>query len=225
MADANNGDNDIVQADDNSNANDAVQAADNSNTNDVDEGEKDLVGAQGAQQPQKKKKEKKSDCSSSSLGGLCGRFKLDLFSVEREEARTRFLHACSTLDVKTVWDSIDNQCAHTVNPSKAVDCIGQNCYHFLVTAARADEIGERIDDRQEQILSWVWQFADLDLNKRRTTDGWTPLMLAAVFNRTPMLKKLLLVGADFTVKDNNGLTAEDLATQYKMEKARHMIFQ
>ena len=63
----------------------------------------------------------------------------------------------------------------------------------------------------------VWHGARV--NQARCTDGWTPLLLAAVFNITSVLSPLLSLGAETSVKDSKGRTVAslgDLVKQYRL---------
>ena len=63
----------------------------------------------------------------------------------------------------------------------------------------------------------VWNGAKV--NQARCTDGWTPLLLAAVFNITPVFSLLLHLGAETSVRDSKGKTVAslgDLVKQYRL---------
>ena len=66
----------------------------------------------------------------------------------------------------------------------------------------------------------VWNGARV--NQARCTDGWTPLLLAAVFNITSVLSPLLSLGAETSAKDSKGKTVAslgDLIKQYRLNSA------
>lgn len=52
------------------------------------------------------------------------------------------------------------------------------------------------------------------VNERSGTDGWTPLEDATLKSNTRIVKLLLLYGANPLIKDNNGGTALDMATEF-----------
>ncbi|MBW7675797.1 ankyrin repeat domain-containing protein [Chryseobacterium chendengshani] len=60
-----------------------------------------------------------------------------------------------------------------------------------------------------------------DVNK--ACDGVTPLMNAAMFGQTAMVKMLLAKGADKNVKDANGLSAKDYALKYNFSAVATML--
>ncbi|RRD41117.1 ankyrin repeat domain-containing protein [Leptotrichia sp. OH3620_COT-345] len=52
------------------------------------------------------------------------------------------------------------------------------------------------------------------VNEKSGTDGWTPLEDATLKSNTRIVKLLLLYGANPLIKDNNGGTAMDMATEF-----------
>ena len=58
--------------------------------------------------------------------------------------------------------------------------------------------------------------ADVD---HRPAGAKTPLMVAAMFNRVDMIGRLLEAGADKSLKDEDGQTAEDLARTMEANEA------
>lgn len=62
-----------------------------------------------------------------------------------------------------------------------------------------------------------------DPNAIRTTDGWTPLFLAALFGESRLVVTLLQNGAKVTIKDHEGLTAENVADKYRMDQVKNLL--
>ena len=52
------------------------------------------------------------------------------------------------------------------------------------------------------------------VNIKSGTDGWTPLQDATLRSNTRLVKLLLSYGANPMIKDDNGGTAIDMATQF-----------
>ncbi len=139
--------------------------------------------------------------------------KLDIGCVERDEDRADFLSACSRLDLRAIRDLVENK-GVDVNSE---DGVGQNCAHFIVGSAEADR-----EERQTQLLGYLSSLG-ANLNAARTTDGWTPLFVAAVFNRTHLVQALLGNGASAEVRDLEGKTAEDWAERYRMADIKDLL--
>ena len=57
----------------------------------------------------------------------------------------------------------------------------------------------------------------------RQGDGWTPLHLAAMFGKLPVVLKLLEMGADATIKGWNGETPEDVAKRFKNHRLADVL--
>lgn len=53
--------------------------------------------------------------------------------------------------------------------------------------------------------------SDADINQRCSSNGWTALMNAACFGHVECAVELLALGADITIKSEDGLTAIDIA--------------
>jgi ankyrin repeat protein len=62
-----------------------------------------------------------------------------------------------------------------------------------------------------------------DVNCQRTTDGWTPLFLAVVFNMTPMVTLLLQLGAKAVVRDAKRMTVEDWADRCRLKNIKDIL--
>ena len=61
------------------------------------------------------------------------------------------------------------------------------------------------------------------LDPDRQGDGWTPLHLAAMFDKIAVVLKLLEFGADPTVKARNGETPEDVAKRFKNHRLADVL--
>ena len=57
----------------------------------------------------------------------------------------------------------------------------------------------------------------------RMSDGKTPLMFAAMFNRLEIIDLLLAHGADASLQANDGSTAQSLAQAMGAEAARTLL--
>ena len=68
--------------------------------------------------------------------------------------------------------------------------------------------------RQGNLITFhlLLEYPEIDLNLTNV-DGRTPLFTAAAVGRTTYVKPLLNRGADRSIKDNNGRTAEDTAVE------------
>ena len=62
-----------------------------------------------------------------------------------------------------------------------------------------------------------------DLNTARTSDGWTPLYLAVVFNRKALVNLLLANGAQAKVTDKAGKSPEDWAEKYGLHGIKDIL--
>ena len=73
-------------------------------------------------------------------------FKLDIGCVERDEEKCEFLSACSNLDLRTIRHLVD---VRAIDVQGSLDCIGQNCLHFVVCSAKQDL------PTQEQLIGYL----------------------------------------------------------------------
>jgi len=157
--------------------------------------------------------------------------------VERDEDRGEFLSACSRPDEKTVFKMVDLK---GVDPSAALDNIGQNCLHFVVCSSVAVAVGNHKDsptlhataegassavdvvDRQTALIQYLVQNG-ADINRARRTDGWTPLFLAAVFNMGAMVSLLLQLGASTAARDAAERTVDDWVDKYRLHNVKDLL--
>ncbi|MCF7568840.1 ankyrin repeat domain-containing protein [Sabulilitoribacter arenilitoris] len=68
-------------------------------------------------------------------------------------------------------------------------------------------------------MDTVKKLIDLGVDVNKKSNGMTPLMYAAKFNRTDILKLLISKGAKLKVKCNRGLTAVKYAKQSNAKEA------
>ena len=131
-----------------------------------------------------------------------------------------FLSACSHLDLRTIRRFAEAEdAADRKVVASAVDPIGQNGLHFVCAAAEANFA----TDSSHVALIGYLKSLGVDVDKARTSDGWTPLILAAVLGRAPAVTALLAAGADANVKDADGMTAEDWAKRYKQKSVEDLL--
>lgn len=170
----------------------------------------------------------------SSTSPSCPNFKLDIESVERDEERVDFLAACSKLDAKAVHDAID---VKGVSPRQALDAVGQNGVHYAVCSVRGlprpasgrsgspggcGSGGGSGEKRQMNLIRFLVS-RGADLNAARTSDGWTPLYLAVIFNRRALVNLLLANGAQAKVTDKSGWSPEDWAEKYGLHGIKDIL--
>ena len=91
------------------------------------------------------------------------------------------------------------------------DALGQTALHYAVCHHDALKLVEIITDSGAQV--------DPD----RAGDGWTPLHLAAMFDKTSVAIKLMEMGADPATKSFNGETAEDVAKRFKNHRLADVL--
>ncbi len=139
-------------------------------------------------------------------------FKLDIGLVDRVEDRSDFLSAAGRLDVRAIRHLVETK-GVDVNSE---DSVGQNCLHFVSCSAETDA------ETQTKLLGYLTR-AGADPNKRRDTDGWTPLFLAVIFGRRQVVAALLANGAAASARDADGKTPEDWAERYRVWHVKDLL--
>lgn len=87
------------------------------------------------------------------------------------------------------------------------------------TASFSAEINE--DDFMSVIRVFLNKGADI--NERRKSDGTTLLMMVAEIGNADIVSALMDAGADFRIKDNNGLTALDYAKRARRQETVKLL--
>jgi len=150
--------------------------------------------------------------------------KLDVQRVELQGNQAEFLESCSTLDMRSLRTMVENQ---SVDPSQALDSVGQNCLHFVASSLsdRAVQCAAAVreeSERQTQLVGYL-SSRGADPNCKRSSDGWTPLHVAAILKRVDLVRALLNAGARADVGDHDGKTPEDWAARYRLEEVRNIL--
>ncbi len=91
------------------------------------------------------------------------------------------------------------------------DAYGQTALHYAVCH----------QDALTLVTILINNGAQLDPD--RMGDGWTPLHLAAMFNKLDVVLKLLEMGADPSVRAANGDTPEKVAKSYKNHRLADVL--
>ena len=91
------------------------------------------------------------------------------------------------------------------------DAYGQTALHYAVCH----------QDALPLVTLMVDSGAQLDSDRQE--DGWTPLHLAAMFNKLEVVLKLLEMGADPKIKATNGDTPEDVAKTFKNHRLADVL--
>ena len=96
-------------------------------------------------------------------------------------------------------------------PINDKDAYGQTALHYAVCHT----------DALTLVTLMVESGAQLDTD--RQGDGWTPLHLAAMFNKLEVVLKLLDMGADPKIRATNGDMPEDVAKTFKNHRLADVL--
>jgi hypothetical protein len=98
--------------------------------------------------------------------------------------------------------------AHGANPL-ATDRVGKTAMEYAAGQGQTKVVGQLLD-------------AGLDVNRTYKND-LTALMWAAGYDRAETAQLLLARGANRSLKDNRGMTANDIAVQTKSERVAGLL--
>jgi ankyrin repeat protein len=75
------------------------------------------------------------------------------------------------------------------------------------------------------IVKYLIEEYGMSINEQTKPKGWTPLIAASLSynSRTEMVKYLLSKGADKSIRDNEGMTAIDYASQTSQKQIKKLL--